>query len=329
MHRVRIEGNYRQMGLQQGLGLKEAGLALPRQAAKMVRFAGKCEKLVKQYSPELLEEILGVSEGAGLEYEALKTFTLTAPFEPRDVPSCTVVAVAPERTTDNLPIVGRNYDFFYDESKEGATTFCSYPEGGFASLGNCDIWVGREDGLNEAGLFVAQTRFFYKGLKPGLAFWLVIRLLLDKCATVDEGLELLRRVPHAQGFTYLLADSSGKAVTVEQTLDGIELRYPENGLLVMTNHAVCSRWAGKEVFVPPDSHPRYRRLQELLGSGIVDLSAVKQALQDHQGLVCSHGAHFPNRRFGTIWSLVGRPGKRELEIADGQPCQARYSRVTF
>ena len=329
MHKVRIEGDYRQMGLQQGLGLKQIGLVLPRQATKMLLFAEKCEKSVKQYAPELLEEIAGVAEGAGLDYEALKTFTLTAPFEPQDVPHCTVVAVAPERTSDNMSIVGRNYDFFFDESKEGATTFSCYPEGGFASLGNCDIWVGREDGLNEAGLFVAQARFFTRGLKPGLAFWLIIRLLLDRCATVDEGLELLRKIPHAQGFTYMLADSSGKAVGVEQALGGIEVRYPENGLLVVTNHAVCSRWAGKEAFVPPDSHPRYNRLQRLLGSGIVDVATVKRALQDHEGLVCSHGAHFPNRKFGTIWSLVGRPGKRELQIADGQPCQAQYFKIDF
>lgn len=29
------------------------------------------------------------------------------------------------------------------------------------------------------------------GLQPGLTFWLIVRLLLDRCATVDEGLELL------------------------------------------------------------------------------------------------------------------------------------------
>jgi len=111
MHRVRIEGNHREMGLQQGRGLKEAGFILPRQTAKMIRFAGECKKMVEQYAPELLEEIQGISEGARLDYEALKTFTLTAPFEPQDVPNCTAIAITPERTKDNMPIVGRNYDF--------------------------------------------------------------------------------------------------------------------------------------------------------------------------------------------------------------------------
>ena len=126
------------------------------------------------------------------------------------------------------------------------------------------------------------------------------------------------------------ADRSGKAVVVETTVEGIELRYPENGLLVMTNHAVCPALAGKETFVPPDSHPRYNRLRELLGGDrLVDAEAVKQALRDHEGLVCSHGEHFPEREFGTLWSVVGRPGERQLDIAEGHPCRAQYRTVSF
>jgi hypothetical protein len=117
---------------------------------------------------------------------------------------------------------------------------------------------------------------------------------------------------------------------VEATVDGIELRYPEDGLLVMTNHVVCPSWAGKESFVPPDSHPRYNRLRELLGGNkLTDVEDVKQALRDHEGFVCSHGAHFPERKSGTIWSVVGRPGDRHLGIADGNPCQAEYRKVSF
>jgi hypothetical protein len=295
----------------------------------MLRFARQCEEVVKQYAPELLDEVRGLAEAAELEYEVLMTLILTVPFEPQDVPSCTVLAITPERTADGRPIVGRNYDFFHDVSEEVATTYCTYPKGRYASLGDCDIWVGRDDGLNEAGLFVAMARFFYPGLQPGLTFWLIVRFLLDRCATVDEGLELILNVPHAQSFTYLLADRFGKAVVVEPTVEGIEVRYPQDGLLVMTNHAVCPAWAGKEAFVPPDSHPRYNRLRELLGGdGLIDTEAVKQALRDHEGLVCSHQMVL-GRKLGTLWSVVGRPGERQLDIAAGHPCQAEYRTVSF
>jgi hypothetical protein len=330
MHQVKLCGSYGEMGRQQGRPLKRASLTFSPPDPKKLRFARECEEIVNQYAPELLDEMRGLAEAAELDYGTLMTLILTAPYEPQDLPNCTVLAVAPERTADGRPIVGRNYDFFHDISEEPATTYCTYPKGRYASLSNCDIWVGREDGLNEAGLFVGQAAFFLPGLKPGLTFWLIVRLLLDRCATVDEGLELIQNVPHASSFTYLLADCSGKAVVVEPTVEGIELRYPEDGLLVMTNHAVCPAWAGKEDFMPPDSHPRYNRLRELLGGDrVVDIEAVKQAMRDHEGLVCSHGAHFPDRKFGTIWSVVGCPGERQLEIAAGHPCKAEYRTMSF
>jgi hypothetical protein len=328
MHQVTLRGSYEEMGRQQGHPLK--GLTLPSPDQKRLRLAKQCEELVSQYAPELLGEMRGLAEAAELDYETLATITLTAPFELDDAPSCSVVAVTPDRTADGRPLVGRNYDYFYDISEEGATTYRTYPEGRYASVGDCDIWVGRDDGLNEAGLFVGMARAFLPGSKPGLPFWFIVRLLLDRCATVDEGLKFLGCVPHAVSYTYLLADRSGQAVVVESSVEGIELRYPQDGLLIMTNHAVCPAWAGKETFVPPDSHPRYDRLRELLGGdGPVDAEAMQQALRDHEGLVCSHGEQFPEREFGTLWSVVGRPGERELDIAAGRPCQTQYRTVNF
>jgi hypothetical protein len=337
MHRVELRGGYQEMGRQQGTPLQGWDLGAPE--PKALRFAKQCEEQIGRYAPELLEEIRGVATAADLDYDALLTFTITIPFDPAEIPtgSCTVLAVLPEHTADGRTIVGRNYDYFYDESEEGATTFCTYPMGRFASIGNCDIWVGREDGLNEAGLFVGQAAFFMPGLQPGFTFWFILRLLLDRCRTVEEGLELLHQIPHAASWTYLLADRFGQAAVVEPTIEGIEVRYPEDGLLVLTNHAVCPRWAGKEAFVPPDSHPRYNRLRQLLGGGGpsaqqrgkgIDIHDVKLALRDHEGLVCSHGEHF-DRKFGTLWSVVGRPGERHLEIAAGSPCQTEYQTVSF
>jgi predicted choloylglycine hydrolase len=186
MHQVEVRGSYEEMGRQQGRPLK--GMTLPPPDPKMLRFAKQCEEIVGQYGPELLDEMRGLAEAAEVDYDALMTMILTVPFDLAEVPGCSVLAVTPERTTDGHPIVGRNYDFFHDISEEVATTYRTYPEGRYASLGDCDIWVGRDDGLNEAGLFVAIAVTMLPGLQPGLTFWLVVRMLLDHCATVDEGL---------------------------------------------------------------------------------------------------------------------------------------------
>lgn len=331
MYHAKLRGSYRHMGHQQGRPLKRIGFTLPPPEEKMLRFARQCEEILGQHMPELLDEIRGLAEAAELDRDALATLVLAAPFDPDHVPSCSIVAVMPKRTADGRLIVGRNYDMFYDVSKEGATTFRTYPQEGYASLGNCDIWVGREDGLNEGGLFIGMTGIHFSGLKPGLAFWFIVRHVLDHCSTVDEAVELIQNAPHAQSAGYLLADDSGKAVVGEATVEGVELRNPEDGLLMLTNHAVCPALAGKDrdSTCLADSHSRYNRLRELLGgSEAIDVEAVKQALFDHQGGVCSHGVE-NGRKYGTIWSLVGHPGERQLEIAEGHPCRAKYRITRF
>ncbi len=330
MFQTRQQGTPLEMGRQLGLGLKQAGMKLGPPKPKVLRFARRCEELVAQHAPELLEELRGLAEASEQDYDAVLAVNLTAPFDPQELPACTVLAVSPERSADGRPIVGRNYDFFYDVSGDVATTCWTYPTGHYAHVGDSDIWVGRDDGLNEAGLFVGIASIFLEGMQPGIVFWLVVRMLLDRCATVDEGLDLLHKVPHIGSWTYLLADRTGKAAAVETGMGGVEVRCPQDGLLVITNHPLCPRYVDEPAFVPADSRPRYDRLHELLGGARkVNVEAVKQALRDHQGLVCSHGAHFPKRRFGTLWSAVGRPGERWLDIAAGNPCTTKCERRTF
>lgn len=332
MNRLELRGSYQEIGVQQGRLLRQIGLEIPPPEQRMRRFAKQCAEIMAQYAPELLEELRALGAAAALDYEALLTLSVASPYDADDVPpaACTVLAVLPERTVDGRTVVGRNFDFFHDVSAEGATTYLTYPRDRYASLGNCDIWVGREDGMNEAGLFVGQAAFFKPGLQPGITFWFIVRMVLDRCATVDEGVELIAALPHAASWTYLLADARGNAAVVEPTVDGVAVRYAEDGLLLLTNHAVCREWAGQEAFVPPDSRPRYNRLQSLLGGNhLVDTAAVKAALRDHEGLICSHGARFPSRKFGTLWSVVGRPGERQLEIAAGHPCETEYVAVVF
>lgn len=333
MYHFKLSGTYYEMGLKQGRPLKRGGFTPPPPEKKRLRFAKQCEQIVGQYMPELLEELRGVAEGAELDYGAIMTLTMTAPFEPDQIPGCTIVAVMPERTADGRMIIGRNYDMFEDISKEPATRYLTYPEGNYASVGCCDIWVGRWDGLNEAGLFTGSTAINLPGPKPtlpGPVGWFTGRHILDFCATVNEAVEFIKSLPRTGSGGRLIADSSGKAVVVEASVERIELRYPENGLLVLTNHAVCPAFAGRETYVPESSPRRYNRLWGLLsGDKPIGIDDVKKALADHKGGVCAHEIDPSGRKDGTIWSLVCRPGKRQLDIAEGHPCRAKYRTVSF
>jgi hypothetical protein len=314
------------MGRRQGLPLRRLGFRPPPPTEPRLRFARACAERVEDHAPELAEETRALAEASGADPEAMASLVLTACVPPEALPRCTVVAVMPERASGGGVLVGRNYDYFHDVSREGATVFGTRPDEGYAHAGCCDIWVGREDGLNDAGLYLAVASLMLPGVRPGLAFWLAARLVLDRCSTVGEGLALLRSVPHAAGMGFLLADASGAAAVAEASLEGVEARGPKDGLLVLTNHALTSRLAGRESHVPATSQERYRRVRELLGcEGSLGSVELRRALSDHEGTVCAHRLdEEPGRRFGTLWSEVVRPAEGILEVAEGAPCRARY-----
>lgn len=332
MYHSALKGTYYEMGYQQGRALKRGGFTLPPPEKKRLQFARRCEDVVSRCMPELVEELHGVVDGSEISYDAIMTLTMTAPFEDNEIPRCSIVAVMPEKTVDGRMIIGRNYDMFYDVSKEDATTYRTYPKGHYASVGNCDIWVGRWDGFNEAGLFTGTTAISLptpSPIPPGPIGWFTGRHILDHFATVEEAIEFMKKVPRAGSGGRLIADMSGTAVAVEANVETIEIRHPEDGLLVLTNHAASPSFAGKETHVPESSHMRYDRLRELLGGEGITVDDVKRVMADHVGKICAHGFGGSNRKGGTIWSLVGRPGEQEVFIAEGHPCRAKYRRVSF
>ena len=321
---IKLTGSYEAMGKQHGAAMRGSGFTPPPVPPEQVGFVRHCEAILADYAPELIVEMRAFAEAAEINYDDFAALTIMAPLKQTAVPACTVFAVTGDRTDNGRLLFGRNYDFYYEFD---GFSFHTYPEGRYASFGNCDIWIGREDGMNEAGLFVAITATMLQGVQPGLTFWFLVRMILDRCATVDEALALIQEVPHAQSRNFFLADKSGKAVVAEATMDGVAVREPENGLLVVTNHVVSPAWQDKPAWVPPDSHPRYDRLQALFGDGQkVSKDDVITALRDHDGLVCSH---WPEGDGGTLWSLVGSPGDRELEMASGSPCTNEYEKVLF
>lgn len=204
-------------------------------------------------------------------------------------------------------------------------------------LGGSYYGMGLEQGraLKEAGVFTATAALFLpepKPAQPGPIGWFTGRHILDRSATLEEAVEFVLSIPGTGSGGRLIADSSGKAVVMESSAGGREIRYPEDGLLILTDHAVCPAFAGKDRDSQgyADSQARYDRLRELLnGAKAMDVAMVKAAMSDHEGGVCSHREDSSGRKDSTIWSVVARPGERKVDIAEGHPCRARYRAESF
>lgn len=166
---------------------------------------------------------------------------------------------------------GRNYDYFKNPT---LVTF-SYPENGYASIGCTDmshIGYGLDklpqkflsrvnclagiyapvDGINEKGLCTSVMALPKQASqqdtpKHDVGTTMIMRLWLDRCATVEEALALLETVDvrHdavvGSGYHYMVADASGNCAVVEFDKDDgwktiiVQKSVGENSMLV-TNH---------------------------------------------------------------------------------------------
>ena len=166
---------------------------------------------------------------------------------------------------------GRNYDYYKNPT---LVTF-SHPKNGYASIGVSDmshIGYGLEklptkflsrvncmaaiyapvDGINEKGLCTSIMALPKQASqqdtpKHDVGTTMIMRLWLDRCATVEEALTLLESVDVRHdalvgaGYHYMIADATGHCVVVEFDKDDawktILVRKPEGqNYMLVTNH---------------------------------------------------------------------------------------------
>ncbi|MBN1330131.1 MAG: hypothetical protein JXA54_11715 [Candidatus Heimdallarchaeota archaeon] len=314
MEKIHLKGSYYDMGYEYGKMLAKINFHLPPVTKKCMELGLKCKEYVGSIFPEYLEELQGIATAASLNYDSLCAFSLVV----QEATNCSIFAV----TDGSQTFMGRNYDMYYSFKEYLETTLCE-PTKGYRSVSQSDIFVGREDGMNDKGLAIAQSGII-SYLKPGLAFWVIIRYLLDKCKTVQEGINFITDVPHYSTMTYLLAEANGKMAIVEiGPKDEWAIREQDKNFLVSTNHYNHPKMQGVKIHIPFDSKTRYDYISNALNNNHEQLEAnfLQSILSSHQGLVCSHR---DNIGLGTLWSVIYNLDTLEIWRAEGHPCKTEY-----
>ncbi len=324
MYHPTIRGTYYDMGLKYGTVLYKHGFRVTEQPAEKLEFGKKSEKEVRRVFPEILEEIKGFAEGCHAQYEHLAAFMMgIGAFKAE--PMCSAFAAA----SGSDVVIGRNYDFFYS-FKKFTESYLTLPEGGYTSLGHSDVFIGREDGINEKGLAIAITGVHGKTEKPGVSFCLATRATLDKCANVQEAVRLLTDTRPTAAFNFLLADKEGGMAVVEASPDRTRVRKPEKdeSFVFCTNHFVHPEMQEMENLEGRkasnwDTLPRYATMQNALKehNGKTTVKHAQEILSNHTGYVCSHQEKI---KLGTLWSIVATLKEPKILRAEGQPCRTRY-----
>ena len=149
---------------------------------------------LETYAPNIWEELHGLADGLGIPLErAVAEYSNGRLRYPKR--GCSAVMTG--------GLYGRNYD--YDVRHYDRLLVAVQAKGVHASVGFSDRFTGRVDGMNEHGLCVGLHMVNQKTWQPGLVCILIVRIVLDQCATT-QGSHQAAAAPAARARLQLFAD---------------------------------------------------------------------------------------------------------------------------
>jgi hypothetical protein len=295
---------------------------------------------IRAHAPDLLEEVEGIAQGAGLQVRdvyALQLVDEEWAFRERatralvDQEKCSGLAM---RGEDGAIWLGQTMDLGgYTEGHQAVLRIA--PHGGQPGQLVCSLagMIGLM-GVNTQGVGVCVNSLPQLANAPrGLPVAFVLRTLLG-CATGAEAAEMARRLPHATGQHYLIAGPDG-IWSLEAAAGAVAPCAPQqDGRYFHTNHPLSGIEARHETEAQRlNSTTRLAALARRLGSAAPGFDAIATALasrDDAAHPICrlrpsdARQINFTtcaiiSRRIGNdveAWASVGPPSVSGFEAVD-------------
>jgi hypothetical protein len=250
MHWIKLAGGHHRIGYQLGeLARNAYSDVLPgiQRYLDVTQTYARSERLKtlenagRVHFPELMAEIDGIAEGAGIPFETVLAWNCRGDFpgggDQTALAGCTDVMATQTRTSPAL--MAHNED---DQPELDGACFIVAVEPDdalpFISFYSPGLLPGHTFGWNSAGLVQNINHLRTHDQGPGVPRHLVCRAILS-CSTLDEALSLLDATPRAGAFHHNLGQvgATPRLVSVEATATGIVQR-PVTSFSVHANHLV-------------------------------------------------------------------------------------------
>ncbi|MGD8474007.1 MAG: C45 family autoproteolytic acyltransferase/hydrolase [Anaerolineae bacterium] len=331
MHQVEVAGSYYELGLNYGRVVAENKLNSwwQQPTEPKIGFVRACEREIAAHAPGLLEEMRGIADACECEYDLVLANMTLGYWE---LSACNVIAVSGSQCRNGKTIFARNHDWL-DEDQEHVTCFRTHASTGIPHIGFGFADVGRYGGVNEEGLAVSSAAIWYQNQpKPGLRFHLATRWVLDTYSNTRDAVDYLKRVPHHEAVSFLIADKEGRLARVEVAPEGVDAVSANDGMLSAINMFQSDKMQYLER-IAEEGYIVYRHRARIAAwyddqKGQIDLDAAKRLCSDHEIGLCDHG-ETRSEPFGTIYSWVAELGTGKMYVAHGRPCENEYRAIGF
>ncbi len=331
VYEVKLNGSYYDMGLKIGKVLKRDKGLLPKFSKENIVKSMEYEKEVRTIAPELLEELQGIADGSGVDYNVIAAHELS-PY--RLQPSCLVMAVSGDHTLSGLPVLARNHEWI-EEDSEYLTLCYTKPKGKMYSLGFTFHWanMSRYGGINEAGLAISSTSTSFVNSGPGVMFNVAKRWILDNCRTIKEATEFLEKIPKTWGTAYLMIDKNSTIAKVEAHREKTKTTYTDKGF-----EFVSLRFDSPEMEKYNEQDERRQWAFDMYSArkpfllkwfrqnkGNIHDETIMDALKNHEHKMCTHD-YDGKVHYGICWSWILSPGSDKAAVCVGPPCKNKFKR---
>jgi len=306
--------------------------------------AGGFVEHLEAYDVELLPEIEGIAEGAGVDAEDVLTLNLRTEImfglgarSGQGASECTAAAVS----TATGPIVAQNWDWKPAVRDTCVLLACAPARRpGFVTVVEAGLLA--KFGLNERGLALATnalTSSRDRG-EPGVPYHAILRRILTS-GTFEEAVAAVRDAARASSANYLIGSAEGRLIDLETTPGGADgVHATEGAPLVHANHFT---WPSPRAFKDvgrvdgEDSVRRHAIMETALMPGAAPgigprIAEIQAALRNHDGhpsSICAHEDDTvdPIEDYVTAAAFVAEPSAGRAWITEGPPCERLFEPV--
>jgi isopenicillin-N N-acyltransferase-like protein len=295
---------------------------------------------IRAYDEEILEEMEGIAEGAGLAFEDVLAMNCRSElmFGTRAPAECSSFALQPTITADGHTYVGQNWDWGSDIVDTIAIVAIRQEPAKPDVLLLDEAGVVGRMGVNSAGIGLCTNTLLAEQSAPtGVPYNVLLRGVLDT-RRLDDAIGALIRPERAISSNHVIGDARGQTIDIEVTPTEFDSIAPRAGIITHGNHFAGARIHAVDSGVTrwPDSLYRECRLREAferIGEGI-RVDDMQAALRDEFGAPyaisrqADHDVH-PLEQVVTVASIITDCDERTCLIARGAPTTADYRRVSL
>lgn len=230
-----LSGTPEEMGRQHGTLLKKEirrvvdrilyGVGVGSSFEKGRWFFGEVDEAVRRTGPFIdprhLKEMDAIAEAAGLDAEEVHL----ANFFP-ELFHCSGFALMGKATADGKLYHGRILDYLRGAGlEENAVVIVSRPDKGNAWVNiSYAGFTGSVTAMNEKQLCIGEMGGKGEGHWDGKPMAQLVREVMEKCSTVDEAIDFMRRTPRTCEYYYVISDAkSHRAAGIKATPEIFEV----------------------------------------------------------------------------------------------------------